>query len=196
MNLLINHSGLASRISRKGRDVARRGVAAVEFALTIPIWILLFLGLTDTAMLLIQSERVDRISYSVTDIVTQSEMITNADLQNILSASSQLMNPFPFGARGAAIVSSIYKPAGQPATIKWQYTGGGTLTRGSRIGSVGATPILPNGLVLNDNENIVTTEVFYAYEPLFVNAGILAAHDLYRVAIYKPRLSPLINPPL
>lgn len=144
---------------------------------------------------MILSQRVDRIAYSVTDIVTQSEMVTLDDLDNIMLAAGQLMEPFPFDAQGVVVVSSVYKPAGQATRISWQYAGGGSLIRDSRLGTAGSTPLLPNGLTLNDNDNVIIAEVYYAFTPLFINAGILSAGDLYRVAIYKPRLSPLITPP-
>ncbi len=172
-----------------------RGSVAIEFALALPIWIILLLGSSDGAFLMILSQRVDRIAYSVTDIVTQSEMVTLDDLDNIMLAAGQLMEPFPFDAQGVVVVSSVYKPAGQATRISWQYAGGGSLIRDSRLGTAGSTPLLPNGLTLNDNDNVIIAEVYYAFTPLFINAGILSAGDLYRVAIYKPRLSPLITPP-
>lgn len=174
---------------------AQRGIAAVEFALTLPILLALLIGGTETTFLLLQSERVDRIAYSVTDIVTQSETLTKADLDTTFLAAAQLMQPFDFTSNGVVIVSSIYKPAGSPTIIKWQYAGGGGLARGSKVGLPGQTPSMPDNLQLNDNDNVIVSEVYYAYTPLFVNAGYLSAHDLYHVAVYKPRLSPLITTP-
>jgi len=171
------------------------GTAALEFALTLPIWILLLLGTSDVAMLLLISQRVDRIAYSVTDIVTQSNVVTKTDLSNILLATGQLMQPFTFGDKGVVIVTSLYKPTGKALQISWQYTGGGTLARVSKIGKVGDTPTLPTGLSLNDSDNVIITEVYYAFTPMFASANILSARDLYRLAAYKPRLSPLITPP-
>src|SRR5580704_5374730 len=146
MNLMANISRL-----RAGRLLSRfrRGVAAVEFALTLPIWITLFLGMADGSYCLIINERTDRIAYSVTDIVTQYQSITKANLNDIILAAGQLMNPFDFTDNGVVIVTSVYKPAGQNPTICWQYSGGGTATLSSKIGSPGGTPALPNGLTLN-----------------------------------------------
>ncbi len=174
---------------------ARRGIAAVEFALTLPIWLALLIGGTETTFLLLESERVDRIAYSVTDIVTQSETLTKTDLDTTFLAAAQLMQPFDFTANGVVIVSSIYKPEGLSPIIKWQYQGGGGLARGSKIGLTGQTPSLPDNMALNDNDNVIVSEVYYAFEPLFINAGYLEAHDLYHVAVYKPRLSSLISTP-
>lgn len=182
----------AARIGLIKRD---EGTVAMEFALSLPIWIAILVGSSDAGYMMIVSQRVDRIAYSVTDIVTQSETISKADLDNIFLAAGQLMQPFEFGADGIVIVTSLYKPAGQATKISWQYAGGGTLARGSKIGAVGSTPQMPAGLTLNDNENVVVAEVYYAFEPMFIDAGVLSAGDIYRVAIYKPRLSPLITPP-
>lgn len=172
------------------------GTVAMEFALSLPIWIAILVGSSDAGYMMIVSQRVDRIAYSVTDIVTQSETISRTDLDNIFLAAGQLMQPFEFGADGIVIVTSLYKPAGEPTKISWQYAGGGTLARGSKIGAFGGSaPQMPAGLTLNDNENVMVAEVYYAFRPMFINAGILSAGDIYRVSVYKPRLSPLITPP-
>lgn len=146
--------------------------------------------------MMLLSQRVDRVAYSVTDIVTQSEVVTQEDLNNILLAAGQLMQPFSFGENGVVIVTSLYRPAGGDTEITWQYTGGGSLARTSLIGQPGAeTPALPQGLTLNETENVIVAEVYYAFKPMFINANILGAQDIYRYAVYKPRLSPLITPP-
>lgn len=181
--------------SARLRSLSRRGVAAVEFALTLPIWIMLLLGMSDGAYCLVVNERTDRIAYSVTDIVSQYQTITLLNLNDIVQAASQIMNPFVFGGNGVVIVTSVYKPTGLNPIIEWQYTGGGTLAKGSQIGVTGATPTLPNGLVLNDNDNVIVSEVYYNFTPMFVSEGLFSAGTIYRTAVYKPRLSPLISPP-
>lgn len=172
-----------------------RGVAATEFALTLPIWITMMLGAGDGTYYMLVNEKTDRIAYTVTDIVTQYQVISIANLDDILKAAKQLMDPFPFDNNGIVIVTSVYKPAGQSPVIKWQYAGGGTLTQTSKIGTTGSTPTLPNGLTMNDNDNVIISEVFYNFEPLFVSQSMFSDKLLYRVAVYKPRLSPLINTP-
>ena len=173
----------------------RRGLAALEFALALPLWVLLLLGCADGAYMMLVAQRVDRVAATVTDIVTQSQTVSKSDLNNILLAAGQLMQPFTFGAQGVVIITSLYKPTGAATQISWQYTGGGTLARNSQIGAFGQTPAMPYGLALNDNDNVIVSEVYYAFTPMFLNATLLSAQDFYRVAIYKPRLSPLITPP-
>lgn len=193
MNLIKTLSSLRRR--RAQGTWGQRGIAAAEFALTLPIWITLLLGAADGTYCTLVNEKADRIAYSVTDIVSQYQTITIANLSDIIQASGQLMQPFPFGVNGLVIVSSVYKPAGQTPYICWQYSGGGSLTQTSRIGTTGGAPTLPNGLTLNDNDNVIISEVYYNFTPMFVSAKLFNAGLVYRVAIYKPRLSPLITPP-
>ena len=174
----------------------QRGIAAIEFALTLPLWITILLGGTDCAFWVIVNEKTDRIAYSVTDIVSQYQTVSIANLNDILLAASQLMQPFSFGNKGIVIISSVYKPNGQSPTVKWQYAGGGSLAQGSAIGSTGGNASLPNGLTLNDNDNVIISEVYYKFTPMFFNSThLFPTNNIYRVAMYKPRLSPLITPP-
>jgi len=188
-------SGRLQGSLRGASSCRRRGVAATEFALTLPIWITMLLGTADGSYMMLVNEKTDRIAYSVTDIVTQYQTVSKANLNDIVQASTQLMNPFTFGNLGVVIISSVYQPAGKTPVIEWQYTGGGTLVKTSKIGTTGGTPTLPNGLTLNDNDNVIITEVFYNWTPLFVSANLFSSNTVYRFAVYKPRLSPLITTP-
>jgi len=189
----MNHMGKSFFAS--WRQKARRGIAAVEFALTLPIWVTFLLGAADGSYCLLVNEKADRIAYSVTDIVTQYQSITKAQLNDILLAAGQLMQPFTFGTKGTVIVTSVYQPSTGSPIIEWQYSGGGTLTETSKIGTTGGAAALPNGLTLNANDNVIISEVYYNFTPMFVSAKIFNAGTVYRVAMYKPRLSPLVTPP-
>jgi Flp pilus assembly protein TadG len=177
------------------RRHACKGVAAVEFALSLPIWVTLLLGAGDGSYFLLVNEKTDRIAYSVTDIVTQYQSITKAELNDILLAAGQLMSPFAFSNNGTVIVTSVFQTAAGASVIEWQYSGGGTLVATSKIGTTGGAATLPNGLTLNANDNVIISEVYYNFTPLFLSANLFNKGTVYRVAMYKPRLSPLVTPP-
>lgn len=183
-------------IAKWRRNKSRRGLAALEFALTLPIWVTLVLGVADGTYCLLINEKVDRIAYSVSDIVTQyQDPVSLVTLNDTTSSASQIMDPYTFGANGMVIVSSVYKPTGKSPVIQWQYLGGGTLVRSSRIGSTGGTASLPNGLTMNDGDNVIVTEVYYTFSALFISDSLFPAGDVYRAAMYKPRLGPLLTKP-
>lgn len=174
----------------------RRGLAAIEFALTLPLWVTIILGVSDGTYYMLINEKVDRIAYSVSDIVSQyQDPISLATLKDTANATSQLMNPYVFGANGIMIVSSVYKPAGLSPTIKWQYVGGGSLVKNSLIGSTGGTATLPNGLTMVDGDSVVITEVYYNFKTLFVSDSLFPTTLIYQVAMYRPRMGPLLTTP-
>ncbi len=203
-----------------------KGIAAVEFALTLSIWMTLLLGVADGSYYLLINERVDRISYTVSDIVTQYQTkttgqestLTLSKLADIMLGAVQLMQPISFNpdgmgtmdpetgqypaAVGYIIVTSVYKdPDTGLSVVKWQYayppSGNGVSMPPSQIGpSTPGSPTYsatPDGLALNDRDNVIFTEVYYTFSPLFLDQFI--SRVIYRVAAYKPRLSPLINAP-
>ena len=67
--------------------------------------------------------------------------------------------------------------------------------KASRIGNIGGNAVLPNGLTLNDNDNVIISEVYYNFTPMFISTGLFPATLVYRVGVYKPRLSQLITVP-
>ena len=44
----------------------------------------------------------------------------------------------------------------------------------------------PAGFLVRDNENIITTEIFYDYEPTFTGT-VMAPVEVYNYAIFRPR---------
>lgn len=180
-------------ISRFLRD--NQGVAAIEFALAIPVLMTMFFGVFELNRYLLINQKADRIAYTVTDVVAQSNNVTTGQLDVVLNAATQIMLPFEFSNDGVVVISSVYKQDedSEPET-RWQYTGGGTIIRTSRIGNVNEDANLPGGLELNSRDNVIISEVYYRYTPIF-GMGIVDAQDVYKTVIFKPRLGALTTPP-
>lgn len=176
------------------------------------------MGMSDGSYFLLVNEKSDRIAYTMTDIVTQYQTITQANLSDISLAASQIMQPLPTTTTAAngttaslltTIVSSVYQPSTGNPIVCWQYSNGlvaAGQSTASKIGSPGSsatctsggTATLPAGLTLNAGDNVIITEVYYNFTPLFLSASafdVFASTTVYRYAVYKPRLSPLVNAP-
>jgi Flp pilus assembly protein TadG len=182
------------------KRASERGIAALEFAVALPLLTTMLVGMLEITNLLMASERNDRLAYTVSDIVTQSKTTpSKQQFGEILLAATQVMQPYyDFATNGVAVTSAVKQVAasGGPIVL-WQYVGGGALARTSKYGQPGdtvnpSTHLLP---ALAQGDEIVITESYYAYTPWFPSVGIFTAHDLYRAAFFKPRLGALDTAP-
>jgi len=178
---------------------AQEGIAALEFALSASVLMLLALSGIEVTRFLIIEQKVDEVAATMADLVAQSTTLTKASLSQMMTAAGQIIQPEAndFAAQGTVIITSVYQNGtGTAPTVQWNYSGGGTLSRTSKIGTVGGNATLPGGLVLNDKDNVIVAEVYYHYTPILsVSAGLLSPQDIYRTTVYKPRLGALTTPP-
>lgn len=172
-----------------------RGVAATEFAVALPFLMVLMLGGFELSRYVILHQKLEKIAYTVADVVSQSSAITNAQLNQAAIAAGTIMEPNDFSPQGLIIVSSVYQPQGSVPTVRWQYQGGGQLARESSVGLLGATASLPGNMPLNDKDNVIVAEVFYHYTPLLTGGVFTEGFDIYKATLFKPRLGALTTPP-
>lgn len=172
------------------------GVAATEFAIALPFIMGLMLGGFELSRYVILHQKLEKVAYTISDVVSQSDSITTAQLNQAVLAATTIMQPTVFAPDGIVFISSVYKNGTAAPTVRWQYSGGGTLSRSSQIGVTGGTATLPNGLALNDKDNVIISEIYYRYSP-FLGGGIFVSpFDIYKIAIFKPRLGALTTPPV
>ena len=173
---------------------SRSGLAYLEFAVTLPFLLALMLGAVEVTRYVLITQKVEKTSMTISDLVAQSTTIKTSDLDNIFLAGPQVMEPYSFNKNGYIIVTSVTQtgaetPANQPI-VQWQYAGGGSMVETTHIGAAGAKAVLPAGFTLNDKDNIIITEVFYQFTPL-LNTMIYKNMLLYRMSVFRPRLGAL-----
>ena len=175
---------------------ADQGLAVLEFALILPVLMSLFYGAVEITRYILITQKVEKLAFTVADVTAQSQTVSNASLNQVLAATSDIMSPYTMTSNGRVIISSLYRAAGATttATVNWRYQGGGTLTATSALGAVGATPSMPTGFTFDERENVIAAEVFYQFSPL-ISTQFFGTKTIYRVAFYKPRLGALLTPP-
>jgi len=173
-----------------------KGVAATEFALALPFILGLMLGAFELSRYVIVHQKLEKVAYTISDVVSQSDTVTLAQLGQTVLAAATIMQPDEFQPNGVVFISSVYKSGTNAPTVRWQYRGGGALSRTSRIGVLNGVATLPNGLTLNDKDNIIISEVYYNYGPLLTGGLFLNEFDIYKTTIFKPRLGALTTPPV
>lgn len=175
------------------------GSTIVEFAVIVPLVLFVMLGMYDTARYILLNQKLDRAAATMSDLVSRPSNISAGEINQLMDAADEILRPFNLGARGGVIVSSVFRPVGDDPTVTWQITGGGPIIPPSAIGGVGSTASMPSGFVVRDNENIITAEVYYNFEPIFLDAlkdmlntgDFLPEGVIFQTAYRQPRLGDL-----
>lgn len=166
------------------------GVAYLEFALILPVLMMLFLGGQELTRYVQASQKVDKLTHTVVDLIAQAPTISTGDMNTIMQAAPHIMAPFNFAQNGVIIVSCIGYDSQDNLVVKWQHRGGGTLARNSHIGTAGQNATLPAGFVVEDRDNVIVAETYYRFKPI-INEEYVSPTDFYRTAYYLPRLGEL-----
>jgi Flp pilus assembly protein TadG len=166
------------------------GNVAVEFALTLPVLMMLMLGSAEMARFVILHQKVDRVAVTTSDLVSRAETINEGDLDDIFEAADFVAQPFDLANLGVVIVSAITNDDGSGARVAWQRSGGGTSTHTSQIGIEGGLATLTTDFEVREGETAIIAEVFYDFEP-FLSELIVEPQTLYRRAHHRPRLGTL-----
>lgn len=180
------HAMLAKLKSLK-RD--ERGIAAVEFAMIVPIMFLLFVGSVEFSQAITVDRRVTQIASSTADLVAREKTITDAQLANVMNIAKVLMSPYDTSLLRITMVSVGAKATDATVTkVCWSYKfQGGTHTYAN-----GATYSLPAGIV-DKGGSVVVAEVEYDYSPLIFNYFITSMTKLSDKFYLKPRVSSMIQ---
>jgi Flp pilus assembly protein TadG len=152
---MVSVAALRRRIRRFGLD--RAGVSAVEFALILPIMLVLYLGGNELGNALTINRKVTHVTSTVADLVAQSKTVNNADMTNILNAAQSIMTPYPVAPLQMR-VSMIQIDKDSIATVKWS----DARNMPARVANTNVT--LPAG-VLQPNTWIVMSESIYPFTP-------------------------------
>ncbi len=167
----------------------RRGIAASEFALILPILVLFSAGTIEYSRLILLTQKLQSGSFILADLAARDRTLSEEQLENIFLAIDQIIQPFDFAADGRAFVTSVGVNNANSVVVNWQRNGQGALVATSEVGSAGGPANLPDDLDIAKGETVIAAEVFYSFTPLF---GIgLSPRVIHRVSYYKPRLGTL-----
>jgi Flp pilus assembly protein TadG len=188
----------------------RRGMAAVEFALVLPMILMMLLGSYDISREVMANQKVGIASGTVGGLVAaQATGITTpvATISAIVAAGAVSMAPFA-AASTTTTVSAIDLKARSngtccDATVNWSFTQGGTLRACNTIftqTSLDAPPTatsIPAALAspptaiqtVMPETAIIITDITFAFTPIAPGLDKILPATLHRTTYAYPRLA-------
>jgi hypothetical protein len=193
---------------------------SVEFALVVPVLILLALGVVEISRFVLLDLKLSHAATTVADLTSRERTISAADISALLGAVAPIVAPYDFGGSGRVIVSGITQQfavgGGDPPAprVTWQQssvingnrpcttlTGGQTdlSSLGSEFGNIGDNAKLPK-VSKDENGNSVALSVgegqtIVASEVYFCYDSwlleLIRSQVVRTASFYRPRLGTL-----
>jgi Flp pilus assembly protein TadG len=172
----------------------RRGVAAIEFAMIVPIMLVMFFGTVEFSSGVAVDRKVTLIARTLSDLTSQTGVaINDAYLQNVFTAAIAIMTPYsPTPTK--ATLSEIYVNSAKKATIQWSRSAiisganatQATLTTSTYTVSQDVTSMVPAQLLVAKTY-LILSQVNYLYTPTIGYVMSKAGVNLSDVAYTRPR---------
>lgn len=175
------------------RQIVReqRGIAAIELAVALPILMSMLLGTVEFGRYVLLNQKLQNAASSAADFATREDTISAAGLNDIFSATRQIISPFELALNGNLVVSAVGRDGGDPPTVLWQSNGTGELEVSSNLGAPGSTAVLPETFAMDNDETAIIVEIFYQYEPWL--SGIIPGSTISKSAYFRPRFGGLAS---
>ena len=137
----------------------RRGVSAIEFALILPVMIIMYVAAVELGNMLTINRRADAVASTAADLVAQEKTTSNAALRDVMDASKSILAPYSEQPL-KIVLSSVVADDQNKTTIDWSCA-----STGATAHAKDASYNLPAGLTEADS-SVIVAEVTYDFVPL------------------------------
>lgn len=170
---------------RNGRwHTAQSGLAVIEFAMVLPLMLVLMFGLIDFGRMILTRQVLINVSREAANLTSRGTTMDDA-----ITAVKTSAQPLDIPAHGYVILTEIVRDTNGNATIAAQRASGGA-PRPSKIGTgVGSGASLPTTehMVPPAGRSLFVAEVYYESPPITPVgelAGITMSELFYDVAFF------------
>jgi Flp pilus assembly protein TadG len=175
--------GTADALARDGR-----GNAAVEFAMIVPLMLVMFFGMIEFSSAVAVDRKMAMVSQELADLVSRYSTVTDTDIANFFTIGGAMLTPYSSTPLKTTITEVYIDPATGVARAQW--------SRGDYPRAQGSTTPVPANLIARDAQNkiianqyLVFTETSYLYRPavgyVMGVAGVTLTDQMYM----RPRLT-------
>jgi Flp pilus assembly protein TadG len=159
-----------------------RGVAAVEFALVVPIVIVVYALGFELAQASTEYRKLTDTTVQLANVTTQYTTVADADLNSIFGASSQIMAPYATGPL-TIVLSQVKTDTSSNPTVDWSVSYPSTVTPLS----VGSAVVMPTGMA-SPSGFYILVQTTYAYTPT-IGGAFMSSLPMSNQVFMIPRAS-------
>src|SRR5687767_698047 len=150
----------------------RRGAAAVEFALLVPLLILLFGGTAEIVIHIRTWFRLERTAAEVANVASQFDALAPADVAGLFDAAKAIAAPVLAWSNGtgsgrARILIGVVSGTAAGNSLAWSCSRGDA----GLTNLVAGKTALPNGFVVPSGQSVLVVEVINAATPWSIMAA-------------------------
>ncbi len=166
--------------------VERRGVSAVEFALILPLMLIIYAGCGEVTTALIVDRKVSRAASTISDLVAQQTSVSSAMMNSIFDATTAILEPYDASEAKVVLVVVDITASGQK--VAWSQA------RHDTAATVNVAPpadLTVPSTIATVGDEVVVGRVTYAFTSPF--ASVMksitgnAVYNLRHVFYLKPR---------
>jgi Flp pilus assembly protein TadG len=173
----------SQRLAGLWRDCS--GIAATEFAIIVPLMLVLFFGVVEFSTAVAVDRKVTIAARTVADLVSQNTTVTTAQVTGYLGFGTLVMSQYaqaPYSATTLhSTVSELFvDPNTHTAKVQW--------SNGYAVRATGQVVTIPTALRV-DGTYLIYSEVSYLYTPTVGYVMGSGGVNLSDVAYTRPRQS-------
>jgi Flp pilus assembly protein TadG len=144
----------------------RRGVAAVEFALVVPVVIVVYLAGFEVMEAATVYRKLTDTTVQIANVTAQYTTMGATDVSNVLNASSQIMTPYPT-TNLSVVLSEVTTDNTGAGKVTWSepYPQGGTAL------APNSSVTMPSGFQ-TPNTSYILVQTTYSYQPVIGGAFV------------------------
>jgi Flp pilus assembly protein TadG len=166
----------------------KRGNAAIEFAVILPVMLTLFFGMIEFSSAVAVDRKVSMAAQALADLASRYKSVKDTDITNFFTIGNAMMTPYPATPLHATITELYIDPATGAARAQWS-KGYAPVTAGTVI------PVPPNLIARDSVTNVILadqylifTEANYRYLPTVGYVMAIAGVPLSEKSYMRPRL--------
>lgn len=165
-----------------------RGNAAVEFAVIVPVMLVMFFGTIEFSSAVAVDRKISMLTQALSDLASRYTTVNDADMTNFGIIGDAMLTPYSSTPLQATITEIYIDPTTGVARAQW--------SKGDAPRGTGTTVPVPANLIARDaankivaNQYLIFTEASYLYKPAVGYVMGVGGVTLSDKSYMRPRLS-------